>query len=159
MKDGKLLFTADTTKARKQRVAVLPDDLFQSLRRIAGRTYLWESYATDLPTYLKRRGVPTHRIVPAFDPQRLNWWAKDEVDDFNKQHPDRPKMKSHDFRKRAVTEAHRAGLDVDTAAAAVGMSPSTARAYYLAIDQEKAAAVLTAKLAGTLRPGKAAGAV
>lgn len=61
-------------------------------------------------------------------------------------------VKSHDFRKRAVTEAHRAGLDVDTAAAAVGMSPSTARGYYLAMDQEKAAAQLAQKLANTLRP-------
>jgi integrase len=91
-------------------------------------------------------------VNPVFDPMRLGWWAKDEMDDFNKAHPGEPRIKSHDFRKRAVTEAHRAGLDVDTAAAAVGMSPATARAYYLAIDQEKAAAVLSAKLAGTLRP-------
>jgi len=59
-----------------------------------------------------------------FDPERLCWWAKDEVDDFNKAHPDMPKLKSHDFRKRAVTEAHRAGLDVDTAAAVVGILPT-----------------------------------
>jgi hypothetical protein len=34
------------------------------------------------------------------------------------------------------------------------MSPSTARTYYLAMDQEKAAATLAEKLADTLRPAK-----
>ncbi|MBX9581044.1 MAG: site-specific integrase [Gemmataceae bacterium] len=151
---NRLVFTPAAAKGRKERVGVLPPDLFAKLKAMAGRVYLWESYADELPKYLKLRGVPTHRVNPAFDPGRLCWWAKDEVDDFNKAHPDKPKLKSHDFRKRAVTEAHRAGLDVDTAAAAVGMSPSTARGYYLAMDQEKAAGELAAKLADTLRPGK-----
>lgn len=154
LRDGKLYFTAETTKGRKQRVAVLRDDLYRSLKAIAGRTHLWESYTARLPEYLTRRGVPTHRVVPKFDPRRLSWWARDEVDDFNKGCPDRPKLRSHDFRKRAITEAHRAGMDVDMAAAAVGMSPMTARAYYLAIDQERAVVELTARLSGTLRPPK-----
>jgi integrase len=145
-------FAPTTTKARKGRVAVLPADLFARLQAAAGPTYLWERYATDIGQYLERRGVPTHRVNPEFNPERLVWWAKDEVDDFNKAHPDRPKIKSHDFRKRAVTEAHRAGLDVDTAAAGVGMSSSTARAYYLALDQQKAAAAVTAKIGSVLRP-------
>jgi integrase len=152
LREGKLYFTAGTTKARRERVAVLPPDLYESLRKIAGRTYLWESYVTELPHFLKLREVPTHRRNPVFDPKRLNWWAMDEIDDFNKAHPGQPKIQSHDFRKRAITEAHRAGLDVDTAAAAVGMSPATARTYYLAIDQEKASEVLTQKLGTTLRP-------
>jgi integrase len=150
----RLVFTPAAAKARKERVAVLPADIFAKLKKLAGPVYLWECYAADIPKYLKLRGVPTHRVVPEFDPERLCWWAKDEVDDFNKAHPDKPKLKSHDFRKRAVTEAHRAGLDVDTAAAAVGMSASTARGYYLAMDQDKAAAQMAAKLADTLRPGK-----
>jgi len=120
----RLVFTPATTKARKERVAVLPGDIFAKLKALAGPVYLWQSYAADLPKYLKLRGVPTHRVVPKFDPERLCWWAKDEVDDFNKAHPDMPKLKSHDFRKRAVTEAHRAGLDVDTAAAVVGILPT-----------------------------------
>jgi hypothetical protein len=96
------------------------------------------------------------RRAPEFDPERLVWWAKDEVDDFNKSRPGRPKIQSHDFRKRAITEAHWAGLDMDTAAACVGMSISTARRYYLAIDQHKAAAAVAAKIGGALRPKKTA---
>jgi hypothetical protein len=152
LRDGKVHFTAGTTKARRERVAVLPADLYAALRGIAGPTYLWESYVTELPGRLKLRGVPTHRQNPVFDPKRLNWWAKDEIDDFNKCHPGQAKIRSHDFRKRAITEAHRAGVDVDTAAAAVGMSSTTARQYYLAIDQEQASAELTEKLSETLRP-------
>jgi hypothetical protein len=136
-------------------VAVLPEDLWAKLHEIAGRVYLWETYSRSIAEYLTLRGVPTHRINPEFSSERLVWWAKDEVDDFNKAHPDKPKIQSHDFRKRAVTEAHRAGLDIDTAAAGVGMSPATARAYYLALDQAKAAAAVAAKIGGTLRPKKA----
>ncbi|MDB5308637.1 MAG: hypothetical protein JWO38_2839 [Gemmataceae bacterium] len=152
LRDGKLTFMAGTAKARRQRVAVLPPDLFDALKRIAGTLYLWQRYTSEIVGYLVRRDVPTHRVNPVFDPRRLCWWAKDEIDDFNRAHPDEPRIKSHDYRKRAVTEAHRAGLDVDTAAAAVGMSAATARGYYLAIDQEKAATIMSERLAGTLRP-------
>ncbi|MBX9578740.1 MAG: hypothetical protein K2X87_00385 [Gemmataceae bacterium] len=154
LRDGKLYFAADKAKARKQRVAVLPDDLFAKLMGMAGRVYLWESYAKELPTYLKLREGQSRRVNPVFAPGRFYEWVKDEVDEFNKARPGQPKLKSHDFRKRAVTEAHKAGLDVDTAAAAVGMSPATARSYYLAMDQEKASAEMAARLASTLRPGK-----
>lgn len=142
-------------KPRKARVAVLPEDLWQRLRAVGGKTCLWESYARDIVKYLKLRGVPTHRVNPEFDPERLVWWAKDEVDDFNKANPDKPKIQSHDFRKRFVTEGHRAGLDVDTVAAGVGMTVANARRYYLALDEEKAAATVVAKIGGTLRPKKA----
>lgn len=152
-----LTFASTTTKARRGRVAVLPADLHERLRTVAGPIFLWERYASDIGQYLERRGVPTHRINPVFSPERLVWWAKDEVTDYNEAHPDRPKIKSHDFRKRAVTEAHRAGLDVDTAAAGVGMSPATARAYYLALDQQKASAAVTAKIGALLRPKPAEG--
>jgi len=150
--DGKIFFAQGTAKARKARIAVLPPDLFASLKKLAGPVWLWESYASEMPKYLALRGVPTHRVNPVFDPERLNWWAKDEVDDFNKAHPGAPKIQSHDFRKRAITEAHRAGLDLDTAAAGVGMSTTTARTYYLALEQEKAATEVAAKLGHILRP-------
>ena len=154
LQPGMIVFQATNTKGRAHRVAVLPGDLCDRLRAVAGPTYLWERYASELPDYLKLRGVPTHRVNSEFMPKRLVWWAKDEIDDFNKSRPERPKIRSHDFRKRAITEAHRAGLDVDTAAAGMGMSVATARGYYLAIDQEEAAATVSARLATTLGPSR-----
>ncbi len=151
--EGKRFTVAfNKNKPRKARVAVLPVDLWLELRTVAGKTYLWESYTRDMAKYLELRGVPTHRINPEFSPERLVWWAKDEVDDFNKANPDKPKIQSHDFRKRFVTEGHKAGLDVDTVAAGVGMTVATARRYYLALDDEKAAATVVAKIGTTLRP-------
>ena len=147
-------FEGATTKARKARVAVLEADLFTQVKVIAGPTYVWERYATDIAKYLALRGVPTHRTNPQFGPERLTWWAKDEVDDFNKAHPDRPKIQSHDFRKRFITEAHKGGEDVDQAAAAVGMTGATARQYYNALDQRAAAIAVAGKLGGKLRPKK-----
>ena len=107
-----------------------------------------------MPKYLALRSVRTHRVNPVFEPERLNWWPKDEVHEFNKAHPGAPKIQSHDFRKRAITEAHRVGLDLDMAAAGVGMSTTTARTYYLALEQEKSATEVAAKLGHILRPSQ-----
>lgn len=154
-KDRHLItFDADTRKERQARVGVLDADLFEKVKALAGKTYVWESYATDIRKYLELRGVPTHRTSPEFSPDRLVWWAKDEVDDFNKSRPDKPKIQSHDFRKRFITEAHKEGEDVDNAAAAAGMNPATARAYYHALDQEAAAASVSSKIGSKLRPKK-----
>jgi integrase len=152
LQSGKIIFKPESTKARRQRVAVLPSDLFAELKRLAGPVSVWESYATEIRNHLTARGLPTNRVKADFDPVRLSWWAKDEIATFNREHPELPNIRSHDFRKRAITEAHRAGLDVDTAAAAVGMSVTTARSYYLAMDQEASSELLTKKLADTLRP-------
>lgn len=149
-----ITFNADTRKERQARVGVLDADLFEKVKALAGKTYVWESYATDIRKYLELRGVPTHRTNPEFSPDRLVWWAKDEVDDFNKSRPDKPKIQSHDFRKRFITEAHKEGSDVDNAAAAAGMTPATARAYYHALDQEAAAASVSSKIGSKLRPKK-----
>ena len=94
------------------------------MKAIAGKTWLWKNYANLIGSYLKLRGVPTHRINSEFSPSRLVWWAMDEVDDFNKSRPDQPKIRSHDFCKRAITEALKAGMDVDTVASGVGRNPN-----------------------------------
>lgn len=147
-----ITFDAVARKERKARVGVLAPDLFQKVKSVAGPTFVWESYATEIAKFLTLRGVPTHRVNPTFDPARLTWWAKDEVDDFNKARPGQPKIQSHDFRKRYVTLSRDAGVDVDDAAAGAGMSPATARAHYLALDQAKAAATVAAKIGAKLRP-------
>jgi integrase len=154
-KNHRVQFSGDTTKARKTRVAIIPEDLFEKLQAIAGEIWLWENYSKLIGSYLTLRGVPTHRVIAEFDPSRLVWWAMDEVDDFNKSRPDQPKIRSHDFCKRAITEAHKAGMDVDTVASGVGRNPNTVRSYYLALSQQTASASMTEKLAATLRPKKA----
>jgi len=88
---GRITFLATNTKARRDRVAVLPPDLFARVKALAGPTFLWERYTREIVVYLKLRGVPTHRVNPEFSPTRMNWWAKDEIDDFNKSRPGKPK--------------------------------------------------------------------
>ncbi len=159
VKDGNkerhlITFGADTRKERQARVGVLEADLFAQVKALAGRTYVWEGYASDIAKYLELRGVPTHRVNPEFAPERLVWWAKDEVDDFNKSRPDKAKIQSHDFRKRFITEAFNEGENLDNAAAAAGMTSANARGYYNALDQQVAAAAVSLKIGAKLRPKK-----
>ena len=44
LQDGRLIFTADTTKNRSERYAILPADLYAELETYKGDTYLWERY-------------------------------------------------------------------------------------------------------------------
>lgn len=104
-------------------MAVRPDDLFRSLRRLAGRTYRWESSAQELPAYLKLRGVPP---------------------------PGQPRVRPGGG---TAGGPRTRGSTWTQGAVAAAMSPSTARGCYLAMDQEKAAAELVAKLADNRRPG------
>jgi integrase len=105
--------------------------LAEELRRQAGTVWLWERYTTAVGGYLDKRGVPCHTLDPEFAPKRLYWWLTDEIREYNQAHPDRPRVRSHDLRKRAVTELYRAGVDVDTAAVALGMTTANARQSYL----------------------------
>ena len=74
LEDGRLVFTADTTKNRSERYAVLPADLFAKLKAYKGKTFLWEPNPPELISVNQAKGYPTHRQNPEFSPQRLYQW-------------------------------------------------------------------------------------
>src|SRR5205814_8082995 len=61
LQDGRLVFTADTTKNRSERHATLPADLYAALDAYKGKTYLWERYPGELIQANQKNGFPTHR--------------------------------------------------------------------------------------------------
>ena len=48
----------------------------------------------------------------------LRWWVQGEIAEFNEGRPAAQRLRSHDFRRRAMTEAVKAGFTVDQTAAA-----------------------------------------
>ncbi|QEG30119.1 hypothetical protein GobsT_49200 [Gemmata obscuriglobus] len=60
-----------------------------------------------------------------------------EVYRLSKAHPDRPKIHSHQLRKRAFTVAWRAGIDVRKAAIAIGCNADTVMRHYVKLDEQQ----------------------
>jgi integrase len=134
---GKIVFPAELTKGRKERAVPLPTDVYASLDAIKGETWLWESYPSGLKAALKAKGYPTHQLNPEFSPQRLYFWVETLFSDYRKTFPDRPRLTSHMFRKRAFTKAWDAGVDPRRAAIAIGCNVDTMMQHYVAMDEQQ----------------------
>ena len=137
VRGGRMTFPAGLTKGRKARVVPLPADLAASLDAFKGETWLWENYLPGLKASLKAKGWPTHRLSTEFDPKRLYYWIETLFTDYRKAFPDRPRLTSHMFRKRAFTMAWEKGIDARHASIAYGCNVDTLMKHYVALDEQE----------------------
>lgn len=130
LKDGRIVFEAETTKGRKERRCLLPAEIFTELKAIAGKTFLFERFADELREIHTRRGnLPHAARVKEFAPSRLKKWLEDEAKlYFETTGADRFKL--HNFRGTFITRARMAGMTADDIAHAAGVSPQVAREHY-----------------------------
>jgi hypothetical protein len=74
--NGRLVFTAESTKGRKTRQSKVPPALFEEMRGMAGPVYVFERFPEELRDPLLKKGRPHHARCVRFpyDPERLvNW--------------------------------------------------------------------------------------
>ncbi|MDB5311708.1 MAG: hypothetical protein JWO38_5910 [Gemmataceae bacterium] len=152
IKDGRLHFRADQRKGRKAANVQLPAALAAKLDAIKGPKYLWETHPAGLKDAVAKMGSPTHRIKPDFVPKRFYYWVTTLFLDYGKANPDRPKIHSHQLRKRAFTKAHEAGVTERDASIAFGCNPDTMHRHYIALDEQAITDRVTARLADALAP-------
>jgi integrase len=133
--DGRLVFLADATKGRKERKALLPASVYQALQELAGPTYLWQQYTDIRQEILTRRGQAKASKVRPFDPTRLERWMQKQIQQYLAKHPAVETFSAHDFRRKAMTAAYRAGVPLDRASVAFGCNPNTMRTFYLTLDE------------------------
>jgi integrase len=157
LRDGRLHFKPEQTKGRKARNILLPPDLAAGLEAIKGKTYLWESQPAGLKEAVKKMGRPAHRIKPDFVPARFYYWVTTLFLDYGKANPDKPKIHSHQLRKRAFTAAWEAGVDPRKAAIAYGCNVDTVMKHYVNLDEQAVTDEVTGQLAAALTPKKATG--
>lgn len=150
LQDGRLVFTADTTKNRSERYAKLPAELYASLAAYAGPTYLWENYPLELIAANKANGWPTHRQNPDFRPERLYLWVVQIMQEYQKQTG--KDFSSHDFRKAAFTRAAEKDIHPKRAATAFDVTAETMLRYYTATEKKKTADEVLDGLADDLLP-------
>jgi integrase len=137
LRGGRLVFPADLTKGRKERSVPLPEDLNAALDAFKGTTWLWENYLPGLKAALTAKGWPSFQLKDEFAPQRLYYWIETQFADYRKAFPDRPKLTTHMFRKRAFTLAWQAGVDPRRAAIAYGCNVETVMEHYVAMDEQQ----------------------
>ena len=137
LRDGRLTFPAGLTKGRKARVVPLQNELFELLDIFKGETWLWENYLPGLKAALKAKGWPTHQLNMEFDPKRLYYWIETLFTDYRKAFPDRPRLTTHMFRKRAFTMAWEKGIDMRQASIAYGCNVDTLMRHYVALDEQQ----------------------
>jgi site-specific recombinase XerD len=142
-----LTITAGQDKTHRTRIVPLPKSLTARINAIKGKTYLWESYTESI-----REHTNDPRAATEFTPERLSWAVRRLFTQYTKLHPDRPKIRPHDLRRRAITLTVKATGSVDATAAAMGVKPETARRHYL--DSQKAFQTeeLLKKMANVLLP-------
>jgi integrase len=151
---GRLHFRPEQTKGRKARSIILPEELFVRLEAVKGKTYLWESQPAGLKEAVRQMGHPAHRIKPDFDAKRFYFWVTTLFLDYGKANPDRPKINSHQLRKRAFTKAWDAGVDPRKAAVAYGCAVDTVMRHYVSMDEQAVTDEVTTQLADALAPKK-----
>ncbi len=150
LQDGRLVFTADTTKNRSERYAPLPADLYAELADYAGRTFLWERYPPELIQANNAKGFPTHRQNPEFAPERLYLWVVQLMQAYQKETG--KDLSSHDFRKAAFTRAAEEDVHPKRAAVAFDVTAETMLRYYTATEKKAAADDVLGGLAERLLP-------
>lgn len=151
LRDGRLEFRAEQTKGRKARSVPLPPGLYARLEEFKGPTYLWESYPSGLITAVRKMGCPTHRIKADFVPGRLYHWIETLFLEYSQEHPDEPRIHSHQLRKRALTAAWEQGIDPRKAAIAIGCNPDTVMKHYVKLDEQAVTDEVVRQLAERLR--------
>jgi integrase len=149
--EGRLIFTADQTKNRSERYALLPDDLYVELDAYKGKTYLWERYPAELKQYV--RGTSKHQVILEFKTQRLYSWIVALLRDYQKQTG--KDLSSHDFRRAAFTRAAEADIHPKRAAVAFDVTAETMLKYYTATEKKRTADEVLSELQGQLMPKKA----
>ena len=151
LREGRLHFPADVTKGRKARAVPLPADLFAALEATKGPGHLWESYPVGLKAVLERKSWPTHQLKLAFSPMRMVGWVMTIFADYNSDHPNAPRLKSHQLRKRAFTASWEKKIDPRKAAIAIGCNVDTMMKHYVALDEQATTDEVFEKLTPTLR--------
>lgn len=150
LRDGRLVFTADTTKNRSERYAILPTELYAELEAYKGETYLWERYPPELIAANRKNGFPVHRQKLDFTPRRLYLWVVQIIGYYQNQTG--RDLSSHDFRRAAFTRAAEEDVHPKRAAVAFDVTAETMLRYYTATEKKRTADEVLGSLAGKLLP-------
>jgi hypothetical protein len=145
-----LVLTADTTKNRSERYAILPAKLYAELEAYAGPVHLWERYPADLVAGNRAKGFPVHLQNLEFSPRRLYLWVVQLMQGYQAQTG--KNLSSYDFRWAAFTRAAENNVHPKWVATAFDATAETMMKYYTATEKKATADEVLSGLADELLP-------
>lgn len=153
-KAGTVLITPDQDKTNQERRITLPTQLVEILDRVKGPTYLWEQYTTDSAVFR-----PGRRRKTEFSPAVMYHALQSIFREYGTACPDH-KVKSHDFRRRAITlTAMSLNGNWEAVAGAIPVTAETARKHYFDTKRALDAAAVQKQMAEVLIPKRGGSAV
>lgn len=151
---GTVLITLDQDKTYQERRITLPAHLVEVLDRVKGPTYLWEQYATDSAVFR-----PGRRRKTEFSPVVMYHAIQSIFREYGHACPEH-KVRTHDFRRRAITlTAVALNGNWDAVSAAIPVTAETARKAYLDRKAVADAAAVQRDMAEVLIPKRGGSAV
>jgi integrase len=148
---GRVVWNAEQTKQREGRSVLLPEEMFKTLKRLAGKVYLWEQFADDLAKFRRSK----NRKAKTFTPETVYHVIGNVFREYSDAHPDRPRLSPHSLRRRGITLTVAATQSVDATAAAIGITPACAKEYYVNAQRAFNTDELFRNLSSVLLPKKA----
>ena len=124
---GRVVWNAEQTKQREGRSVLLPEEMFKTLKRLAGKVYLWERFVDDLAKFRKSK----NRKAKKFSPETVYHVIGNVFREYSDAHLDRPRLSPHSLRRRGITLTVAATQSVDATAAAIGITSACAKEYYV----------------------------
>lgn len=100
--------------------------MIADLRRLAGKTWLWERPVVESKEH---RPNPEVQSRTEYDPSTWRWAIQNLFREFNRGKPVKSQLRPHDLRARAFTLIAAATQSVDATAQAMGADRQTARHY------------------------------
>ncbi|MBA4190000.1 MAG: hypothetical protein C0467_18605 [Planctomycetaceae bacterium] len=146
--DNTLTINPDDEKTNTERIVPLPADLVKELNKAKGKTYLFEAYTTE---QTRHRRPHAKQVEHTFTPKLMKGAMAKLLYRFTLQTG--VSLKSHDFRKRAITRFAQATGSVDGIREAFNVNPATARKHYVAAQALNGREALR-EMQAVLRPKK-----
>lgn len=135
--EGRIGFTPESTKGRKERLCRLPETMFEELKALAGKQFVFESFADGLRAVHRRQGHKhSASLVGDFTTEGLKKWIQHQLTMYRKA-TGATKFKLHNLRGTAMSRARMAGVQIDEASIAFGCNPHTMRQHYLNLDETR----------------------
>jgi hypothetical protein len=157
LRDGRIYFTSETTKGRRDRACKISPIMFKELLSICGENYVFERFADELRAIHVEcgRGQYAKRLRD-FTPTRFRLW----IEENHRLYFEQTKVehwKLHTAtRGAAMTRARMNGVMESDAALYFGCHPLTMHKYYLALNKERLADAVYEKMESGEKVGRPA---
>ena len=157
LRDGRIVFPAETTKGREDRPALVPPLLYQELQAVAGPTHVFETFHKGLRECYKRNGSLRQLYLQRVQPAAHDPLAARRRGGVPKAAPRSAVLQAAQLaRDGNYPRLELTNGNIDAVAIAFDCNPDTIRKYYAGLNKKQVADEVLAKLQARQTPAVSA---